>query len=376
MKNNHWRSFKKGMSWFLTFAIAIGSQGTGLSAATLDYGQDYQVSVSSDVDTSQTQQISASDGEGDTTQVEDSSASGSDVEDTSKVEDISIPDSEEDPAQVEDVSTSDSEEAASQVEDSSAQDSEGNTSQIEDAFTDGEGVPIDNNEEIADTTLLDAPADVKEGTIQYLIEEARKAGSTTLTISLGEDFPATVEENLLIPRGMDIVLDLNGHTLTVDKSSAEAGKDTNNITVYGRLTLKNGSLSGSASSAGNENTRGVFVCYGGRLILGEGAQITGYSASGRGGGLYVSDGAGLSMNGGRIYDNCSGISGGGVWIYRTSNLSYENGAITGNKAALNGGGVYIQKDDSETITWGSGIAMRTTTGAVFTSTVYRMWEMN
>ena len=357
MKNNHWRSFKKGMSWFLTFAIAIGSQGTGLSAATLDYGQDYQVSVSSDVDTSQTQQIPASDGEGDTTQVEDSSASGSDVEDTSKVEDISIPDSEEDPAQVEDVSTSYSEEAASQVEDSSAQDSEGNTSQIEDAFTDGEGVPIDNNEEIADTTLLDAPADVKEGTIQYLIEEARKAGSTTLTISLGEDFPATVEENLLIPRGMDIVLDLNGHTLTVDKSSAEAGKDTNNITVYGQFTLKNGSLSGSASSAGNENTRGVFVCYGGRLILGEGSQITGYSASGRGGGLYVSDGAGLSMNGGRIYDNCSGISGGGVWIYRTSNLSYENGTITGNKAALNGGGVYIQKDDSETITWGSGIAV-------------------
>ena len=357
MKNNHWRSFKKGMSWFLTFAIAIGSQGTGLSAATLDYGQDYQVSVSSDVDTSQTQQIPASDGEGDTTQVEDSSASGSDVEDTSKVEDISIPDSEEDPAKVEDVSTSDSEEAASQVEDSSAQDSEGNTSQIEDAFTDGESVPIDNNEEIADTTLLDAPADVKEGTIQYLIEEARKAGSTTLTISLGEDFPATVEENLLIPRGMDIVLDLNGHTLTVDKSSAEAGKDTNNITVYGQLTLKNGSLSGSASSAGNENTRGVFVCYGGCLILGEGSQITGYSASGRGGGLYVSDGAGLSMNGGRIYDNCSGISGGGVWIYRTSNLSYENGTITGNKAALNGGGVYIQKDDSETITWGSGIAV-------------------
>ena len=33
MKNNHWRSFKKGMSWFLTFAIAIGSQGTGLSGS-------------------------------------------------------------------------------------------------------------------------------------------------------------------------------------------------------------------------------------------------------------------------------------------------------------------------------------------------------
>ena len=132
----------------------------------------------------------------------------------------------------------------------------------------------DSNEETADTTLLDAPADAQEGTIQYLIEEARKAGSTTLTLSLGENFPDTVEENLLIPHGMDVVLDLNGHTLTVDKTSAEDGKDTNNITVYGQLTLQNGTLSGSASSLGNENTRGVFVCYGGRLILGEGAEIT------------------------------------------------------------------------------------------------------
>ena len=62
---------------------------------------------------------------------------------------------------------------------------------------------VDNHEETADTTFLDAPADVKEGTIQYQIEEARKAGSTTLTISLDDSFPATVEENLLIPRGMD-----------------------------------------------------------------------------------------------------------------------------------------------------------------------------
>ena len=356
MKNNHWRSFKKGMSWFLTFAIAIGSQGTGLSAATLDYGQDYQVAVSSDVDTTQTQQIPAPDSDGDTFDSGQIPAPGSEG-DTTQVEDISAPGGEEDPAQVEDISTSGSEGAASQVEDSSAQDSEGNTSQIQDVFTDGDGVLADHHEETADTTLLDAPADVKEGTIQYLIEEARKAGSTTLNLSLGDSFPAKVEENLLIPRGMDIVMDLNGHTLTVDKSAAEAGKDTNNITVYGQLTLKNGSLSGSASSLGNENTRGVFVCYGGRLILGEGSQITGYSASGRGGGVYVSDGAGLSMNGVKIHDNCSGISGGGAWVYRTSNLSYENGSITGNKAALNGGGLYIQKDDSASITWGSGISI-------------------
>ena len=108
MKNNHWRSFKKGMSWFLTFAIAIGSQGTGLSAATLDYGQDYQVSVNSDVE--------------DTTQVEDISASGSNA-DTFNAGQIPASDSEEDTTQVEDISTSGSEGDISRVEDSSAQDS-------------------------------------------------------------------------------------------------------------------------------------------------------------------------------------------------------------------------------------------------------------
>ena len=356
MKNNHWRSFKKGMSWFLTFAIAIGSQGTGLSAATLDYGQDYQVTVSSDVDTSQTQQIPASDSDGDTSDSGQIPASGSEG-DTTQVEDISTTGSVEEPAQVEDISASDSEGTASQVEDSSAQDSEGNTSQIQDVFTDGDALLADNHEETADTTLLDAPADVKEGTIQYQIEEARKAGSTTLKLSLDDSFPAIVEENLLIPHGMDVVLDLNGHTLTVDKTSAEDGKDTNNITVYGQLTLQNGSLSGSASSLGNENTRGVFVCYGGRLVLGEGAEISSYAAAGRGGGVYVNEGASLSIEGGMIRGNSSGISGGGIWIYHASDLSYQSGAITGNSAALNGGGVYIQSYDCETSTFGSGISI-------------------
>ena len=261
MKNSHWRSFKKGMSWFLVFAIAMGSQGTGLSAATFDYGQDYgyqqeevlsadQSYSSEDVqiedvpaqvsetDTSQMEDAAVPDSEADTSQMEDAAAQGSEA-DTSQIEDATVPDSEADP---------------SQIEDAEAQGSEADTSQIEDVFTDGESVLTDSNEETADTTLLDAPADAQEGTIQYLIEEARKAGSKTLTLSLGENFPDTVEENLLIPHGMDIVLDLNGHTLTVDKTSAEDGKDTNNITVYGQLTLKNGTLSGSASSLGNENT--------------------------------------------------------------------------------------------------------------------------
>ena len=372
MKNSHWRSFKKGMSWFLVFAIAMGSQGTGLSAATFDYGQDYGYQQEEVL--SADQSYSSED-----VQIEDVPAQGSEA-DTSQIQDIAAPDREADPSQVEDTAAPDSEADTSQVEDTAAPDSEADTSKIEDVFTDGESVLTDSNEETADTTLLDAPADAQEGTIQYLIEEARKAGSTTLTLSLGENFPDTVEENLLIPHGMDVVLDLNGHTLTVDKSSAEAGKDTNNITVYGQLTLQNGTLSGSASSLGNENTRGVFVCYGGRLVLGEGAEITGYAAAGRGGGVYVNEGASLSIEGGMIRGNSSGISGGGIWIYHASDFSYQSGAITGNSAALNGGGVYIQSYDVKQVPLAAGFPLQRITqirmGEAFTSIVCLMWKIN
>ncbi len=224
MKNNHWRSFKKGMSWFLMFAIAIGSQGTGLSAATLDYGQDYGYQQ----EKSYLQTVDAED----TTQVEDISAQAA-------MQTPSIPGrflhqtARETPPRWKILRYRTARKIRPRwkiflhrqrgryfsggryVLHRTAK---ANTSQIEDVFTDGDSVLADNHEETADTTFLDAPADVKEGTIQYQIEEARKAGSTTLTISLDDSFPATVEENLLIPRGMEIVLDLNGHTLTVDKS--------------------------------------------------------------------------------------------------------------------------------------------------------------
>ena len=93
MKNSHWRSFKKGMSWFLVFAIAMGSQGTGLSAATFDYGQDYGYQKEEVL--SADQSYSSED-----VQIEDVPAQGSEA-DTSQIQDIAAPDREADPSQIE-----------------------------------------------------------------------------------------------------------------------------------------------------------------------------------------------------------------------------------------------------------------------------------
>ena len=363
MKNKHWRSLKKGMSCFLSLAIAIGSQGTGLSAATLDYGQDYvytqEENLSTDLsyssDDVQVQSASSEEDLGsDQAQEAISSDASADSANYQQIDSIGN-DSENNGESM--VIDQDDQTASDSQKSDQATASDGDATDIEEIFSDGEDTDFDSGEETAQTNLLDASTDAQEGTIQYLIENARKAGSTQLTISIGESFPSIIEENLLIPRGMAIVLDLNGHTLTVDKTDAEADKDTSNITVYGTLTLKNGSLSGSTASAGNENTRGVMVAYGGRLILGEGAEITGYLSSGRGGGVYVSEGARLSIEGGSIHGNQAGISGGGVWIYSAGLLSFISGTISDNQAVLNGGGIYIHECDSESSIWGSDISI-------------------
>ena len=125
MKNSHWRSFKKGMSWFLVFAIAMGSQGTGLSAATFDYGQDYGYQQEEVL--SADQSYSSED-----VQIEDVPAQGSEA-DTSQIQDIAAPDREADPSQMEDTAVPDREADPSQMEDAVAQDSETDPSQVEDA---------------------------------------------------------------------------------------------------------------------------------------------------------------------------------------------------------------------------------------------------
>ena len=114
MKNSHWRSFKKGMSWFLVFAIAMGSQGTGLSAATFDYGQDYGYQQEEVL--SADQSYSSED-----VQIEDVPAQGSEA-DTSQIQDIAAPDREADPSQMEDAAVPDREADPSQMEDAAVPD--------------------------------------------------------------------------------------------------------------------------------------------------------------------------------------------------------------------------------------------------------------
>jgi len=75
------------------------------------------------------------------------------------------------------------------------------------------------------------------------------------------------------------------------------------------------------------------------------AVITGNSASGNGGGVYVASGATGTIVGGVIDENSAGGDGGGVYL-DGNGVSLDGVSLTGNVASGNGGGVYVRRTTS------------------------------
>jgi hypothetical protein len=127
-----------------------------------------------------------------------------------------------------------------------------------------------------------------------------------------------------------VTLDGGGKTIPLT-----AGNTGSVITVDNgvTLTLRNITFKGSAAN----NVALIRVNGGGKLVLEDGAVITGNITSGSGGGVSV--GGTLVMNGGAISGNSASWGGG---VYVTSNsatFDMNGGKISGNTASTNGGGV-------------------------------------
>jgi len=118
-----------------------------------------------------------------------------------------------------------------------------------------------------------------------------------------------------------------------------------------RLTMNGGEVSGNTVTASSGNCRGggMYV-YSGTIVM-NGGEISGNTAngngtaSGGGGGIFVSTNANFTMNGGAINGNTATSSsgtrqsyGGGVYLFGT--FTMNGGAISGNTAPAGfGGGV-------------------------------------
>ena len=156
------------------------------------------------------------------------------------------------------------------------------------------------------------------------------------TYELTSDVKLTTD--LTIPSDAEVSIDLKGNTLTGSGSDSV-------ITVYGTLTIKDsgttGKITGGQGPSEDTDDRdagggGIYVAEGATLTL-EGGTITGNKAT-YGGGIGV-DGT-LYMTGGKITEN-DATYGGGIYSNSatTGAITMSGGEISENKAATAGGGV-------------------------------------
>ena len=148
-------------------------------------------------------------------------------------------------------------------------------------------------------------------------------------------------DNLIIPAGAKVTIDLNGHTLKGNGNGSV-------IVVNGELTIKDSSSGGkiTGGNASSSKGGGVLVKTRGSLQLLSGA-ITGNTAP-YGGGVCVEPQATFSMDGGEISNNTStnvkGSGGGGVAVEKETNtvgsFTMNAGKISGNSSWIQGGGVF------------------------------------
>ena len=149
-----------------------------------------------------------------------------------------------------------------------------------------------------------------------------------------------------MPQG-DIVLDLNGHNITMNGEGCVINQKyygTFTLTdckgdadKYGKVTHGNNIEGGgiyNTSSMSNSN----FVMYGG--------SITGNTGHGVFLKYEQSSNKSFTMYGGEITGNTT-TSGGGVYVECGNTFTMKGGIITGNKAKQNGGGVYVAVNDDK-----------------------------
>ena len=193
---------------------------------------------------------------------------------------------------------------------------------------------------------------------KWLQEEMKKDGE----IILGRDYLCDdqILGPLVVPGGVTLELDLNGHTIDRGLSGKDAVDYGSVIVVYGTLTVKDSkptaahdpvitytdptdstktvTVTGGVITGGNSANEGGSVYVGGTFNM-QGGSISGNSAS-YGGGVYVESGS-FTLESGSISGNSAVLEGGGVCIYSGGTFNMQGGSISGNSADVFCGGVYV-----------------------------------
>ena len=162
-------------------------------------------------------------------------------------------------------------------------------------------------------------------------------GSVKLT---GNVTAGNSDTALEVPAGKYVTLDLNGYKIDRGLKDEDAVSGGNVITVNGNLTLTDNSSGKKGTITGGNNViygGGVYV-NGGKFTM-SGGKISGCSANGDGGGVFVDNGGEFTMSGGTI-SGCSAPFGGGVYVYKGT-FTMSGGTISDCDAGHDGGGVCV-----------------------------------
>lgn len=226
--------------------------------------------------------------------------------------------------------------------------------------TEGPGSPesASGNEAAAMLNGLYAALPVANGVKEVATAEelaAALADSSVVKITLAENI--YIGSTLTVNRA--VTLDLNGNVLKMNGSGSVIKVESG-----GNLTIQDSNTStphkftpGGDGLWGLDETGGSEIVYGG-IITGGTGMPPGVNYS-EGGGVYVSAGAALTMNGGSIV-GCKAGSGGGVCIdydytaQKASEFIMNGGSIIGCTAS-SGGGVLIRSGCRFTMNSGSEI---------------------
>ncbi|MCD8083410.1 MAG: DUF5979 domain-containing protein [Clostridiales bacterium] len=185
--------------------------------------------------------------------------------------------------------------------------------------------------------------------------------STETTITMIADS----KENITISSSQNIILDLNGYTLTGTGSGSV-------VTNNGTLTIRDSSGDDSGTITGGSATNRSGVTQGGGVYSSGDLTLAGGTISGNtarnGGGIYVTSDGSFTMTGGSVSGNTAEwlykdtvyVASNGGGVHTSCATTITGGTIANNMASMYGGGFYT--NTSEIIINGSDSDPVTITG--------------
>ena len=201
---------------------------------------------------------------------------------------------------------------------------------------------------LALSALPAAGAAAESTSWEQLQNDIIKGEKTEFILTQDITAPDSVNAPLQIPSGKNVVLDLNGYTLSRNLSSALNTGQVIVIQKNGTLTVKDSSgVNAGKITGGWARYNGGGITVYGSLII-ESGTVTGNKCGEKGGGLFL-DGGSAAIKGGVIDNNNSAQYGAGVYCGGNASLTMTGGIIRNNFAGKNGGAFYLVNGASVTI---------------------------